>query len=76
MEEPGRVLGVRNLVSGRSMNCGRRKKGDAMYYLLFDVSWPMSLPNSAPASKTGMIIPLGTLQPKVMIVRVNFTDVP
>ena len=40
------------------------------------VSCPISLPKKAPASSAGMIIPEGTLHPKVMIVKKSLTVVP
>jgi len=40
------------------------------------ISWPIRRPKSAPASRAGMMIPNGTLQPNVMVVRISLTEVP
>lgn len=40
------------------------------------ITWPMRRPKKAPASREGMMIPEGTLQPKVIVVRTNLTAVP
>ncbi len=37
---------------------------------------PMRRPKKAPASRAGMIMPEGTLQPNVMVVRTSLTRVP
>ncbi len=39
-------------------------------------SWPTSRPKKAPPSSAGMMIPEGTLIPKVIMVRTSFTRVP
>ena len=38
--------------------------------------WPTRRPKKAPASRAGMMIPEGTLQPKVTVVRTSLTRVP
>ena len=40
------------------------------------IDWPTSLPKKAPASRAGMMMPDGTLHPKVMIVSTSFVMVP
>ena len=40
------------------------------------IHWPISLPKKAPASRAGMMMPDGTLQPNVTIVRMSLTSVP
>lgn len=40
------------------------------------ISWPTKRPKNAPASRAGMIMPLGTLQPNVIMVRKSLTKVP
>ncbi len=39
-------------------------------------SWPTRRPKKAPASRAGMMMPEGTLQPKVIVVRTSLTRVP
>lgn len=43
---------------------------------MFVIHCPMSRPKKAPASSAGIIMPEGTLHPKVMVVSKSFDTVP